>query len=424
MDQRTPLRRSLWSTAVGAAVVWASLVQVVAAQDEAWVIPPGQDGVVLQMIGREVAGCTASNISVAADHVAVTFSCEGVERPLRLVHRDAAEEGARRTENFGIAGDAPEALLDALVRQISEHEADFRWVRPTEGERTFPTLGPGEVPSGPQGSSEREAAYAAGLELYRAEDYDAALEAYMELAHEDPHGGVLGMVVASLASGHPSRLRVDDLAQAADASDGDEAHRALANFMAGVGAHYYAHQSGRDEAEKRRYYERAIEYLERIRPVYDFEPRLFIYLAVSHFRLGEQAPAEALIEQAVELGSEDPDAFYCRAEIFQRVNIERSIEDLERYLEMTDALRDRGAVGSDEKRQRVREMLEHLRAVQRGERDPTELFDPIGAGAVAVTDAGASPTTFALAALAIALLAGIGWWIAARRKRRAGASAK
>jgi hypothetical protein len=155
----------------------------------------------------------------------------------------------------------------------------------------------------------------------------------------------------------------------------------------------------------------------RARPAYDFEARLFIYLAVSHFRLGHQDEAEVAIERAVELGGDDPDAFYCRAEIFQRRDVARSIADLERYLEMTRRLVAEGGVVAASKQERVRRMLEHLRAVQRGEERGDEIFDPVGEGPVALRF-GQDRARFALGALACGLVVLVATKIGARRRAR------
>ena len=57
--------------------------------------------------------------------------------------------------------------------------------------------------------------------------------------------------------------------------------------------------------------------------------------------------AQALIEQAIPLATNDPDVYYCRAEIFQRANLARSLEDVERYLTMVDELHKQGVPLND-----------------------------------------------------------------------------
>lgn len=215
--------------------------------------------------------------------------------------------------------------------------------------------------------------YEQGLRHYQQRDYPQAIETYTALARENTCCGVLGMVVASYASTAPDPARATAAAADADAHLDDT----LKQFIAGVLAHYAAHVSARSREEKLPLYEQAIRYLERARPAYSFEPRVFIYLAVSHFRLGHQALAEQYIERAVQLAQDDPDAYYCRAEIFQRTNVRRSIEDINTYLRTNAENEARGAVSDPGKTARVRAMLDHLVAVSQGRADPEEIFDPV-----------------------------------------------
>jgi tetratricopeptide (TPR) repeat protein len=219
----------------------------------------------------------------------------------------------------------------------------------------------------------QEERYQEGLRSYQQRRYPQAIELYTSLARDNTCCGVLGMVVASYASTAPTPERA-----AAAAADAD-AHRddTLKQFIAGVLAHYAAHVNGRDQEEKRRLYEQALRYLDRTRPTYDFEPRVFIYLAVSNFRLGRQQLAEQFIERAVLLAQHDPDAYYCRAEIFQRTNVRRSIEDINLYLRTNAVNEARGAVGDPGKTARVIAMRDHLIAVSEGRANPRELFDPV-----------------------------------------------
>ncbi len=231
---------------------------------------------------------------------------------------------------------------------------------------------PGVAASRPRLTPAQEARYQQGLRLYQQRQYPQASEIYINLAREAPYG-VLGMVVASLASTAPTPQRAAAAVADADAHPDDK----LKQFIAGVLSHYAAHVSARSVEEKRPLYEQAIRYLERTRPTYDFEARVFIYLAVSHFRLGHQQLAEPLVEHAVELAREDPDAYYCRAEIFQRTNVRRSIEDIDIYLRMNTQNEARGAVGDPGKTARVRAMRDHLIAVSEGRAPASEIFDPV-----------------------------------------------
>jgi tetratricopeptide (TPR) repeat protein len=407
------MRRAVLLLCLWPAVAWAG-------DDPAWVIPPGQDEIVGEIVGvgeTSVGDCEVDGAAVEPAKIVARYSCAGTAVTVELVHPSTVPD-APRVHDLAVRAPegAPASLVAAVRARIDEHAAGFRWVRPSDGAREHRTFEPATAAAADDLSAAERTAYDRGLVLYRQRQYTDALEVFTELARTQPRHGVLGMVVASLASTHPTAERVGELARAADDTPDD----ALAQFTAGVAAHYYAHQSGRDRTEKDRYYTSALQYLERVRAKYEFEPRLYIYLAVSHFRLGHQDQAEQLIERAVALDTGDPDAYYCRAEIFQRVDTARSIADLERYLRMVADLRAAGVVDSAGKTQRVRAMLDHLRAVQRGDAPAGELFDPYAADDDSRGDLRASsPAVFAGGIAAVAVLVGLGWWLAARRRRRA-----
>lgn len=235
----------------------------------------------------------------------------------------------------------------------------------------------------------QEARYQAGLRAYQQHRYPEAIRIYMDLARDNHCCGVLGMVVASLASTAPTPERAAAAAREADAAPDD----ILKQFVAGVLAHYAAHVNGRDQEEKSRLYTQAIRYLERTRGTLTEEPRLYIYLGVSNFRLGRQREAEEFIERAVQLAAHDPDAYYCRAEIFQRVNVRRSIADIDTYLRMNAENEARGAIGDPGKTERVRLMRAHLIAVSEGRAQPQELFDPVAAQRRAGEPSGGGPSS-------------------------------
>jgi len=234
--------------------------------------------------------------------------------------------------------------------------------------------GEGGPPMDPAEAANRKR-YAEILETYRAGDYKTAYAGYFELARTWPKGGTLGMVVASLASTAPQADAVKVLTDDADTNPTD----VLKQFVAGVGSHYYAHQSADSKEEKQKYYEQTLKYLARVRPTYDHEPRTFIYLAVSHFRLGHQKEAEAAIDEAIKIAADDPDAFYCRAEIYQRTDVDQALKDLQVYIDMTQEFKKRGAVLSEAKERRVIRMKEHLLAVKAGKASNAEIFDPVEA---------------------------------------------
>ncbi|UQA60193.1 tetratricopeptide repeat protein [Polyangium aurulentum] len=389
----------------------------------AYAIPPGQEKLVLAMCGGEDAlpgGCKLAGASIDKSVIVARYSCKGgAEHALELRHASVKEGALATTAAFSIARKegAPEAdLVEALAARIRKQEGQFRWVEPQPSNVEAPT-----TPTPPPADATRDGLtqeqserYKQGFSLYAAGNHREALRLFTDLARQNPHGGVLGMVVATLAATAPDPEIAADYGRRADEAPNDT----LAQFMAGVAAHYAAHQRAGSREQKDALYTTALRYLERASPAYDFEPRLFIYLAVSHFRLGHQPEAERLIESAVSLGSRDPDVFYCRAEIFQHVDLQRSLEDLDTYLALSEELQKQGAIGSPNKRARVLRMREHLIAVSRGEAPADEIFDPVSPSLQVL----GSPRLFGLGVLGVGAMGWIATGIArsvARRRRRA-----
>lgn len=378
-----------------------------------YVIPPGQETVLADMFGGPALFpglCRLERATAARAQVEIEYRCQSASAPVLLDARHptavADSPAVVRTAQFALVprapDDTPPGLIDAVAERVRAHEPEWHWMTPAGGVAPAPSpagtdggaapdvlIPRGIASSRPGLSPAQEQRYQEGLGHYRAQRYPQAIETYTSLARENPCCGVLGMVVASLASTAPAPGLAARYAAEADRAPNDK----LAQFVAGTVAHYAAHHSGRSREEKSRLYAQAIQYLDRTRPTFDFEPRLFIYLAVSHFRLGHQREAEEFIERAVTLGHDDPDVFYCRAEIFQRSNIQRSIEDIDTYLRMMAVFERQGAVSDPAKTARVHAMRDHLVKVSRGEASPTEIFDPIAAEQQEGTSSVTSTTT-------------------------------
>lgn len=79
------------------------------------------------------------------------------------------------------------------------------------------------------------------------------------------------------------------------------------------------------------------------------EPRLYIYLAMNAFNLGDRAEAEDFISRAARLDDKDPDVPYCLGEIFRDSDRSRATKALDRYWSMTQFTSDAGS----RKQQRV-----------------------------------------------------------------------
>ncbi len=437
---------------LGASPAWAQ---------QQLVIPPGQERLLGAMVGQgdvELAGCRLRRAAAQKGYVIVEYGCQGVTAPVRLVLYPPTYTGeaAARTEKFALAAapgtTLPAGLADAVAERIAKGERRWYWLE-VQGEigadapiePTAP-LPPEKTAGDAELDPELVALFERGLKLYSEKRHGEALALFLELAAKNPHfAGALGMVVANLAPTHPDAEGVAAYTAKADAAPDD----LLAQFVAGVAAHYSAHYTARTPEQKRALYETSIRYLERTRPAFDFEPRTFIYLAVSHFRLGHQEQAEALIEQAVRIGDQDPDAYYCRAEIMHRSNTERALSDLDKYLEMTEKFRAAGGWVADTKVARVKAMQAHLRRVMAGEEKLADIFDPLASdtptGELALTGDARAPAPTAdpplppaeplpvevlvrsperygqmvlLAALGFGLLLGAGAWLWRRKGAR------
>ncbi len=198
----------------------------------------------------------------------------------------------------------------------------------------------------------------------------AIFEDLVARGHHDP--SLLGSLLGLYTRQRVTQALAESWRRKADADPGDF----IAAFFAGVLLHY------------RGAYDQSNRYLERARRVLTTEPRVYIYLAMNHFHLGDQEQARRLIERAVRLGHADPDVYYCRAEIVIDEDPKLAIRDMERYLALTE-----GRIDVFEPKQaKVAAKLERLRACV-GARVPSEcvataqrtqglLYGALAAGAV------------------------------------------
>ena len=414
------------------------------------VVPPGQEGQLGKMVGVGSVvfpgTCRLSSATVVKSVVRLKYRCEGQTPPLELILHppEYAGPALSRTEKFvlsharaeGEAATLPEGFVDALTERIRQGESRWHWMK-VKGDhlaakgQLLPT--PTKVEAAPSQPLDPKHVkmFEEGAALYGKQKHAEALAVFLKLAREnDRFGGVLGMIVANLAPTKPDSAKVAEYVKRAEEAPDD----LLSQYVAGVAAHYSAHYIASTIEEKRRLYETSIRFLDKTRPTFDFEPRVFIYLAVSHYRLGHQEIAEPLIEKAVEIAKYDPDAYYCRAEIFHRKDVARSLEDLETYLVMTRKFAAAGGWAADEKIQRVESMRDYLTRVQAGKAALAEIFDPLASdtpGSVAplvpppeepsqTAQALAKPKTFGrwvvLVGLIGAIVLGVGLWLQRRRE--------
>ena len=100
------------------------------------------------------------------------------------------------------------------------------------------------------------------------------------------------------------------------------------------------------------------EFLRPLEPIVPDMMRLHVYLAMNDFNLGDREAALARLNAADQAGAEDPDIWYCRAEIVRDTDRSQAIADLEHYQSVSAQHRSFLPTG---KHERVRSLLASLR---------------------------------------------------------------
>jgi tetratricopeptide (TPR) repeat protein len=157
---------------------------------------------------------------------------------------------------------------------------------------------------------------------------------------EDRQAGNLGMLLAMYLRGQDTERAIESW----KAWYVDHPDDVVAPFMVGVLLHY-----GNEFEESDRW---LVPLIDRLHD----EPRLFVYRAMNAFNLGDRSTARKLLDAAALLPVVDPDVYYCRAEITRDTERPLAIEDLGRYLALTDGT----PHASLEKQARVKLMYEEL----------------------------------------------------------------
>lgn len=96
------------------------------------VIPPGQEALIAQMLGKDVdlpGGCRWEGASIERSTVGSEYRCGSEPRHLTLCHPRAAcaENAAAITAQFALEGSLPPELLGAVSTRIREREGSFHW---------------------------------------------------------------------------------------------------------------------------------------------------------------------------------------------------------------------------------------------------------------------------------------------------------
>jgi MYXO-CTERM domain-containing protein len=111
------------------------------------VIPPGQEELLANMLGRGAAlpgECQFASGQVSGPVVIATYTCSGAQVVFELRHPSRAAAAPMQTEKFSVAlqsGSPPAGLAEALLERIRSREDDFTWLSlapPAEPPSVFP----------------------------------------------------------------------------------------------------------------------------------------------------------------------------------------------------------------------------------------------------------------------------------------------
>ena len=133
-------RRVIWGRGLAlAAMLWTLLAtSVVAADDDAAtgepVIPPGEEQVVADMLGRG-AGlqyCTLVSGGIHDNVISGVYNCVGNEVRVELVNPRSATATSIQTGQFAVSvqGSPTAGFQDDLVARVRSAEGNFQWTWP------------------------------------------------------------------------------------------------------------------------------------------------------------------------------------------------------------------------------------------------------------------------------------------------------
>lgn len=411
------MRRSNIATRIGQL---AAIFTTIAAQNAyaEWVLPPGQEAALEAALGgAPVAGCQLLGAKIDKSQVVASYTCGAEVRTLTLRHSSQAAGSGVAAGTLWIS---PEGVLasELAARLNASAAAAVRWkdVQPTQGHdlpAPATTTGRGVVPPLPP---ELERRYRATDAAMRGDQPWEMFDEVLALVRISPHPVLMGRLVVACAgtASHPDgRAKVDALMADAKANPDD----ALKQFIAGVAVHYRGHVRGASRAQKLEEYRLALSFLEPIREVYADSPRLWIYLAVSYVRTGQQEKAEEAIAKALEFDEKtDADVYYCEAEVWHKKDPKRALAAIERYQQLMREQAPTGAWHGPGKAEKVEHMRQVMAKVVAGEPLPAEdMYDPV------LQQGGRRAQGLLADWLPIALggivVAAVGLWIACKRPK-------
>jgi hypothetical protein len=399
-----------------AAIVASGLAPALA--DAAWVIAGGKEAALERLLGQgmELAGCRYDAAVIDKDTIQATYQCGGVPQQVVLRHQTAEVQGGQLAGPWRIAT-SHAALAAALQSRLAAEPDSGLWqdisphiVPPASA---TPTADGKALPQLPPDIERRYRATDAAMQADRGwEMYDEIVA----LVRQNPHPVLMGRLVvacAAIASHPDGQAKVDALIADADASPQDP----LKHFIAGVAVHYRGHVRGESKEQKQAEYREALRLLEPLRTVYADSPRLWIYLAVSYVRTGQQDKAEAAIAEALRFDEKtDADVYYCEAEVWHKKDPKRALQAIGKYQKLMRDEQPNGAwhgAGKDAKVEHMRQVMERVVA---GEPLPAgDMYDPVLSNAAAAETASLDlPVAGAVGMGLIAAVVGVVWL---RRRR-------
>jgi len=117
-----------------------------------YVIPPGQEELLLTMLGRGASlpdGCSLTDGRVEYRTVKATYACPLGDVVIALSHPETGTDTSTATERFALivdSGSPPNSLIDALAANVRKQEGSFEWVKIGEPEDADADGDTGEAP--------------------------------------------------------------------------------------------------------------------------------------------------------------------------------------------------------------------------------------------------------------------------------------
>jgi len=104
------------------------------ANDPANVIPPGQEEILAEMLGKGATlpgGCSFADGRIQHTVIEATYVCPSGDVVVELSHPDVAPPSSQTTDRFALTvtrGAAPDGLTEALLASIRAGEGAFEWL--------------------------------------------------------------------------------------------------------------------------------------------------------------------------------------------------------------------------------------------------------------------------------------------------------